>query len=60
MTHDLDIIRMERKKHQNLAAGGSTEEGDLKAVPAGEDADNYVRIEKVKNEKEGEEENERK
>ena len=57
MTHDLDIIRMERKKHSNVRGAGASVEGDLpvRAVSAGEGADNYVRIEKVKSENEKEE-----
>lgn len=47
---------MERKKHQSQLARSGAEEGDLKAVPAGDNADNYVKIEKVKNDKEGESE----
>lgn len=50
MTHDLDIIRMERKKHQTDRSG--TVGGDIQALPAGEAADGYVRIEKKKPKKE--------
>ena len=46
LTHDLDMIRAERKKHQVEREG--LVGGLIEAVPAGEDADNYIMIRKNK------------
>lgn len=48
-THDLDIIRMERKKHEVERSGAIG--GDIEAVPAPENADNYVSLKKKQTEK---------
>ncbi|KAI0820236.1 hypothetical protein BC628DRAFT_1398767 [Trametes gibbosa] len=44
VSHDLDMIRAERKQHQPEQEGKVG--GDVEAVPAPEDADNYVIVKK--------------
>lgn len=51
MTHDLDLIRMERKKHEVERTG--TVGGDVEALPASESSDSYVVLKKRQDEKEG-------
>lgn len=49
MTHDLDLIRMERKKHDFERSG--TVGGDVEALPASESSDTYVVLKKKHDEK---------
>lgn len=49
LTHDLDLVRMERKKHEVERSGEIG--GDIEAVPAPENADNYVSLKKKQSEK---------
>lgn len=44
VTHDLDLVRMERKKHEVERSGVIG--GDIEAVPASESSDNYVSLKK--------------
>ncbi len=53
LTHDLELIRSERKRHQVEKSG--VVGGPIEAISAGEQADNYVMIKKKdEEEKEGE------
>jgi len=58
VTHDLDIIRMERKKHQVERTGKVG--GDIEALPASEKAGNFVALKKKEQHKEGEDKGEQK
>ena len=42
LTHDLDLIRAERKKHEFERSGKIG--GEIEAIPAAESADNYVQL----------------
>lgn len=44
LSHDLDLIREERKKNTPIAHGMI--QGPIEAVPAGMDADHYTKIHK--------------
>ena len=45
INHDLEMLREERKKFVNVT-NGFTIEGPVEVLPAGEDADHFVRIHK--------------
>ena len=49
LSHDLDLIREERKKHMPAVHGMI--QGPIEAVPAGTDADHYTRIHNKDSEK---------
>ncbi|THH28397.1 hypothetical protein EUX98_g5795 [Antrodiella citrinella] len=51
VSHDLDMIRAERREHHPDREG--LVKGDIEAVPAGEQADSYVVIRKKQQKKEG-------
>ena len=44
ITHDLDLLREERSKAMQAASGPGS--GPIVALPAGEDADHFVKIHK--------------
>lgn len=44
VAHDLDLIRMERKKHEVERSGKVG--GDIEALPASESSDSYVVLRK--------------
>lgn len=45
ISHDLEMLREERKKFVNVTNGFNIE-GPVEVLPAGEDADHFVRIHK--------------
>ncbi len=55
ISHDLEMLREERKKLMNVT-NGYKNEGPVEALPAGEGADHFVRIHKKEVVKETEEE----
>ncbi|KAF9532886.1 hypothetical protein CPB83DRAFT_846547 [Crepidotus variabilis] len=54
ITHDLDELREERRKHMPSRQG--IIQGPIEAIPAGQAADNFVRVHKKEQKKEGEDE----